>query len=634
MRREAHSEVADFSPDARYVLDVELWDIRPRQLMTRHIGQIENLLSSFGGEISDKYLGRSVTLLRIVAPGGAVRALLERPEVRQLDLPPQPDPAVGDLLDLGIGDFPQAPILAENPAQVAVLDSGFHSVHPLIAAAAGESIGVPEDLGADDIYGHGTRVAGIAVYGDLRTPAEARLFEPQVRVHSAKVVTDRGEFHDRILVTTQMRTAIEHFHREHGCRVFNISLGDRRLVFDGNSIGSWPAIIDEIARDLNVVIVVSAGNLQYTSPLGPEPHLENYPRYLLEENSRILEPANAAIAITVGSISHAAAVPPEDYYGVALRPIAPIDAPSPFTRRGPGIQGSTKPDFVDYGGNLTFDGATQRVTDSYPHNSIFCLHNNYLDRLFTTAIGTSYAAPRVAYKAALVSRAFPEGSANLTRALLGNSATIPVIAEEIIHPLEPNAVENIYGLGIPDLSRSIYSEDSRVVLYADSDIQPDQFLIYEVPIIDDFVSVKGDRTISVTLAFDPPTRHTRSDYLGNRMSFRLIRGASLDEVTEHFRRRVGEDEPVPEMPQRNNCALLPGPSKRDIGTLQRGTFTIKRNPSHDYGDTYYLVVRCEKRWAAEEAQKFSLVVEIAHPNVGDLYARVAQRVQVRPRVRL
>lgn len=633
-RREGVSSIIDIDDAQEYTVDLELWDIRPTALRQRRIAQIETVVAEGGGEVTDRYTGRSITLLRVVAPGTVIRELLTVSDVRQIDLPPRPDGVTAELLDLGIGDFGELPRLPDDYGQVAVLDSGFNAAHPLIITAAGESIGVPADLGVADLYGHGTRVAGIAVYGNVRACAEARLFEPEVQIHSAKIVTDEGQFHPRMLITSQMRQAITYFSEQHGCKIFNVSLGDRRLIFDGVTVGTWPAVLDELSRDLDVVIVVSAGNLEYRPVNGVEDHLSNYPHYLLEDESRILEPGNASLALTVGSLAHAAAVPPEDFYGVAVQPISQVDGPSPFTRRGPGVAGAIKPDFVDYGGNLTFDGFSQNVRDDYPENSVLCLNSEYLQQLFTNAVGTSYAAPLVAYKAALVARAFPNSSANLIRALLASSASVPAFAKNLMDDINADATSFVCGYGVPDHLKAIFSDDNRVVLYTDGRIDADQFLVYEVPIVEEFSGTRGERTIKVTLAFDPPTRHTRTDYLGNRMSFRMIRGATLDDVIEHFRRRTQDDAPVPDMAGRYNCSMSPGPNARDKSSLQRATFTMRQNPAAEYGDTYFLVVRCESRWSDDTDQRFALSVEIEHRNVEDLYAVVAQRVRqrVRPRV--
>lgn len=635
LRAESFVRPDDFADDETYSIDLELWDLGTRALRETKVQQIDAYLQNEGGELLDRYLGTSLTLLRIRARGATVKGLLDVPDVAALDLPPMPDAGISDLLELPLEAFPAPEPPPEGAPSITVVDTGLTAAHPLLAPAVGETIGVPPMIRADDTNGHGTGVAGIAVYGDVRAHAEARRFRPDIWVHSAKVVNDAGRFDERLLVASQIRHAIEHFHAIHGCRVFNLSLGDRRLVYGGGKVGSWAAALDELARELDVVIVVSAGNLEYVPPPGEdvESHLIRFPGYLIEDASRIVEPANAAIALTVGSIVHAAGVPSEEYYGVSMQPVGSADEPSPFTRCGPGVGGSMKPDLCDYGGNLMFDGVARRVSTTWPQTSLLTLNSHYLDNLFTTAAGTSYSTPRVAFKAAHALRLFPDASANLIRALLASSAIIPAAAIERLRPLGPDACLRVCGLGVPDLVRAATSDDNRVIQYADATIALDRFLVYEVPIPDEFLATHGRRHIQVTLAFDPPVRHTRIDYLGTRMSFRLVRGASLDEVIEFYRRRMEIEGPVPEMLDRNNCKLTPGPNSREAGTLQRAAMVMQNKPSRDYGDTYYLVVRCERRWAdeADSPQRFAAVVDLSHQAQIPLYARLQERVRLRVR---
>ena len=93
------------------------------------------------------------------------------------------------------------------------------------------------------------------------------------------------------------------------------------------------------------------------------------------------------------------------------------------------------------------------------------------------------------------------------------------------------------------------------------------------------------------------------------------------------------------VPSANNCKLVPTPSVREKCTVQKSTFTAS-NPL-DYGDTYYLVVRCESKWATEEVgpQKYALVVTLEHTKKEvDLYTEISQRVQesisIRERLRV
>jgi hypothetical protein len=395
----------------------------------------------------------------------------------------------------------------------------------------------------------------------------------------------------------------------------------------------WTAILDELARELNVLIVVATGNYEHAPPVGrAEEHLNGYPSYLLEPQSRLLEPAVGANVLTVGAIAHAAVVPSHGTGTVSVRPIAKTGEPAPFTRCGPGIHDAIKPELCDEGGNVLFDGVVQGLS-RYSESEVFTTHPRYLERLFTTAKGTSYAAPLVAHKAALVLQVFPNASANLLRALLANSALPPASSVERLKHLGSAAVRNLCGYGIANVAVASTSDTNRVVLYADDMMGLDRFYVYEVPIPKEFSETKGSRAIRVTLAFDPPTRHTRSDYLGVQMSFRLVRGKNLADVIDHYKPNKEVDGDHPELETKYACGFDSGPQTRERGTLQSATFTMSRNPAAEYGETYYLVVRCERKWIADDflKQRFALVVELSHEVDIPLYERIRERVQVRLR---
>jgi hypothetical protein len=633
LKSEGLTTLGSFHDEEEYRLDVELWDTGPQLYRAARVGEIARIVEARGGEVTDRYVGRNLTIFRLLATGNTVKWLLDLTDVCSVDRPPSPEDLTSELLDLTINDLPLIAPPPLNAPAIGVLDSGLTSAHPLLAAASGTVVGIPENLRADDVKGHGTRVAGIALYGDVRSCADGRLFEPSLRLHSAKVVNDEGKFDDTKLVASQMRDAITRL-RQDGCRVFNLSLGDPKLVYADGRVGAWAAALDEIARELDIVIVVAAGNHRYEPPDGnPEGHLLNYPAYLISAAGRILEPASAAIPLTVGALAHSAAVPQHAVNNAGIQPVAGVNEPSPFTRCGPGVDGSVKPELCDSGGNFLFDGAAQDVR-RYDEGAVVTLHHDYLTRLFAPGTGTSFAAPLVAHKAALLLGRFPDASANLIRALLVSGAAVPSASAQRLSSVGEEYISRVCGYGVADILRAATSDDNRVVMYAEGAIGLDHFFVYEVPIPAEYAATKGERSIQVTLAFDPPTRHTRMDYLGTRMSFRLARGLNLEQVVGHYRRRTNEDGPLPEMPGRHDCKLLPGPAQRDRGTLQRGTFVMNRNPSPEYGETYYLVVRCERKWAGDEdgPQRFAAVVEMSHQADVRLYERIRARVRVRVRL--
>src|SRR5690606_33655275 len=61
-----------------------------------------------------------------------------------------------------------------NPVRVTLLDTGVTLGHPLLAPAlsAADRFAADPAWGLDDIHDHGSRMAGLALYGDLTTTLE------------------------------------------------------------------------------------------------------------------------------------------------------------------------------------------------------------------------------------------------------------------------------------------------------------------------------------------------------------------------------------------------------------------------------------------------------------------------------
>jgi hypothetical protein len=301
------------------------------------------------------------------------------------------------------------------------------------------------------------------------------------------------------------------------------------------------------------------------------------------------------------------------------------------TRSGPGANNAIKPDLVDYGGTCLFDGMGPRIVtgNHYASAGMLTLRPDYLAGLLTAATGTSMAAPRVAYKAALLLRAMPAASANMIRALLALSASVPSEAIQCLNRLGDGAARICCGYGLPDPARALDSEERRVVLIADrQELATDQFALYRVPLPKEFQTTKGKRSIRVSLAFDPPVRHTRLEYLGVRLNFHLIRGMKPDDIFNHFRQRAKDEKRFDDLPSTAKCALEPSRDIRGTSTLQAATFKMARNIDH-YGDDYYLVVIAERRWAGEEIthQRFAVAVELEH----EVQINIHQQLRVRVR---
>jgi hypothetical protein len=575
LRAEGLKTPNDFKDGDIHLVDIELWQPSQdkAQIFTYRVAR---RLDELKGTLINEYRGNAATLMRIEGNGQVIRGILELPEIAAIDRPPMPDLPEITFLDLTIDDVGAVESPSPDARTIGIIDSGITAAHPLLEPAITASFGIPESLGDDDQKGHGTPVSGIAVYGDLRQLLTNDILKARFKVVSAKVVDPHGLFDKKELVPQQMESAIRRMHGEFGCSVINISLGDKiRPV--GNKPSAWAAILDDLARELDLVIVVSAGN---SDNLLFQKHGDDivraYPFYLLDPDNRILEPASAINVLTVGSIAHANGLTAEDADLVGVRPLAHIEQPSPFTRVGPGVGRMIKPDLVDFGGTAVFDGPTQSVI-SAGHRSaagLLALYHLYLDHLFTSVSGTSFASPLVAYKAALIREALPGCSANLVRALLALSAQHPRAALECLDSFDKEDVHYILGYGVPDVVHATSSEDNRVILYREDVLPVDRFAVFDVPIPQLFQTEKGTKQIRVALAFDPPVRHTRFDYAGLSMGFHLLRGTTEDDVFNAFRKWERAEGDAFKLANRLKCSLDPGPQMRERGTLQCGPLAL------------------------------------------------------------
>ena len=211
------------------------------------------------GQVLSEYRGNAVLLMRVRGSGAAIRSLLEMPDIAEINVPPTPDLQPLDVAGFNVENIGEVGVPADAAAAIGVVDSGVTTAHPLLDSAHIEAFGAPANLGDDDQKKHGTPVSGIAVYGDLREQIDNGRFEAVFPIASAKVVDQAGAFDDTKLVPAQMDEAIRRLHGEFNCRIINVSLADKGRLANAKR-SPWAAVLDELARELDLVIVVTAGN--------------------------------------------------------------------------------------------------------------------------------------------------------------------------------------------------------------------------------------------------------------------------------------------------------------------------------------------------------------------------------------
>jgi hypothetical protein len=216
---------------------------------------------------------------------------------------------------------------------------------------------------------------------------------------------------------------------------------------------------------------------------------------------------------------------------------------------------------------------------------------------------------------------------------------VPEDVEAALAPHDKAGVLRTCGYGVPNEDFAMTSGNRRVTLFAEGEITLDHFEIYAVPIPEQMIQAPGKKKIMVALAYDPPVRRRRADYLGVLMDPILIRGKTADEVREAFRKIQPDEDAEKAFKSPFKVDLEPSLNPREqpgrkYSTLQRAEFSFQRL-SKPYGDTYWLVVRAtRRRWVPldVETQRYAVAVTLSadEPN---LYALVRQRVMLRTRAR-
>ena len=332
---------AGFPDQDHFFLDTELWQ-RPKGAEAEiQRSAFRNWLEVNGGKIIDAVAQPHLTKYRIDCTQVLADRLLLHRDVRTIDLPPRYS-LERALLSTDIHDLVETPPPPLQSPGIVVLDSGLTTGHPLLSSAVGDSQSFISIEGTDNTDGHGTSVGGIALYDDIAECVRNGQFIPDLRLFSGRVF-DEGNSNDPLLMENQVEKAVRYFVDEYEGRIFNLSYGDLNKPYEGRHVAGLAVTLDSLSREYGVLFVVPTGNYDGEKDEPDDWHAE-YPLYLTGESSALLDPAPALNVLTVGSIARYDQNPrwPND---PAYVPVARPDQPSPFTRCGPSVNGSLKPDW-------------------------------------------------------------------------------------------------------------------------------------------------------------------------------------------------------------------------------------------------------------------------------------------------
>ncbi len=534
----------------------------------------------------------------------------------------------------------------ESSVLVCLLDSGVNNSHPLLLPFLPDSnlYTYKDAWGVLDSYprvGHGTAVAGLAIYGDLTealsTPANIQVFHG---LESYKIIhlndPNDPELYGAITEGAVNTPLID---RPFNTRVYCMTVTVKSLAFKGRP-SAWSASLDKIAFGSAFepvypnVFIVSSGNVE----------ILKHDEYLTKNNlESVHDPAQAYNAISVGAYTRK--------MGKGLRTLAKNGGMSPSNSTSLlwESQWPNKPDIVFEGGNYSTDGEDISYHEDL---ELLSLHSKYPNFIFQSFCDTSAAAGLAAKMAAEIITKYPNLWPETVRGLMIHSAdwTNEMLGNKQLKKFNDTDKRNLlrtYGYGAPNLNKALNSANNSLTLIAEREIKPykkegsvgqyNDYHLFQLPWPKDVLRnlQEADATLTITLSYyiepNPGAKRYASDfqYHSHSLDFAVIKAGEKQEVFE--RRISGATElPVEEINRKGEKWLLGQASSK--GSIRKDLITIsaiemsERNIIAVYPKNGWYKTR-KKLNRFDSVVRYSLIVNL-HTVEADIYTPVLNMIPV------
>lgn len=421
---------------------------------------------------------------------------------------------------------------------ISILDSGINNNHLLLKDGLSDNDCLTVDINWGKIdsghYGHGTSMAGIALYGNLNRTLESNIpLEIRHKLESVKILppNDYENVIDKYHFITQDAVSTAIINNADYKRIFCMAVtGKNQNEFGKPS--TWSAYLDKIifGNDENdkKIFVVSAGNVR------DEEDWKNYPNSNLDLS--IESPSQAWNAITIGA------------YTRKILPNANTIANkfelSPYSRTSISWESfwPIKPEVVFEGGNLKkLDNGD---IDYHEDLDILSTSTNTSINAFSRFNATSAATAYASNFLAKLRDVYPNAWEETLRALMIHSSSWTM---EMINQFNINLNKvgdkqrllRIVGYGIPNLQKAIecksnyltfISEEMITPYKLDGTVKTNKIHYYEFPWPSEILASLGETnvTLRVTLSYyiepNPGDKgySTKYSYQSTALKFLLI----------------------------------------------------------------------------------------------------------------
>ncbi len=544
--------------------------------------------------------------------------------------------------------------IIDSNSYICILDTGLNNNHKLISnIVTGTKYlhSIKEEWGVGDHHGHGTEMAGIAIYNNLvNCLASNDKCTINHKIESVKILppNDCNEVELYGAITKQAVYLAE-IENPNVNRVICMAITAPDFNTNDGSPTSWSSAVDSITSGADDeekrLFFISAGNVypNELSTLG-------YPNTNIMHS--IENPGQSWNAITVGAYSNNIQINDPTYD--KFKPVADVNELSPYsaTSRIWNKKWPIKPEILFDGGNIATNGNDYTECEEL---SLLTTSHRTDRRQFTTTWGTSPATAQAANMASALYNAYPKMWAETVRGLIIHSARwtdrmISQFCETDSKSKGRSDLLRTCGYGIPKLDRALECKENSVNLIIEDELKPfkkvgneykmNEMHFHKLPWPKQELIDLGetDATIRVTLSYfiepGPGEIGWKDKYRYPSCGLRFD-AMSSGETLDDFQKRVNVEMRGEDYNDNNDGESLDwylGTKNRNVGSIHSDFF---KGSAVELSNIEYLAVYPVIGWWRERAYlgkydskiRYSLIVTIETPsNDVELYTSIMTKI--------
>ena len=448
----------------------------------------------------------------------------------------------------------------DDSVLICILDTGVNRGHPLLLDFLPErnmdSVNPEWGIADTHQYGHGTPMAGTALYGDLTDILQdVSTIEIFHRLESIKLIHPRNPHKPELYgAVTEEAVARATILNPSNKRILTMAV----TATDGRDRGkpsSWSSSVDKIAfgeegtSNDKSLFCISSGNTDIN-------HVSEYPQKNIEES--IHDPAQAFNALTIGSITHKTVIDQAQFRGATPLVRQGGMAPSNSTSLSWENDWALKPELVLEGGNYGIHNNGIIDPDSL---RLLSIGKNFRTESLHSFGDTSGATALASRYAAILTSQYPALWPETIKGLLVHSADwnsemlLNRNIQELNNP-EQKELLRTFGYGTPNFQKAIRSANNSLTLIAQeslipfkldgSNIKTNEMHLHSLPWPTEVLTALFDSevTLTATLCYfiepNPGNKQYSKSYYyqSHGLRFKMI---DSGESIERFRERVNRE---------------------------------------------------------------------------------------------